>query len=104
MDVQLRNPSIHSLSFESELYLKTIKSHMSCGDNYLKTAIYHQLQTDDGLKQICPYLVNWIQTEVLFLAFSQIGPTNHENKARADAHVLNLSDTGGTWANSKSSS
>lgn len=29
-----------------------------------KTTIYHQLQVDQGLKQILPYCINWIQEEV----------------------------------------
>lgn len=63
-DIQLRSPSIHTLSFECELYLKNIKSSMFSNELFKKTEIYHQLQVDQGLKQILPYLINWIQTEV----------------------------------------
>ena len=37
---------------------------MYSDDYSLKYEVYHQLQIDEGLKQICPYLVNWIQQEV----------------------------------------
>ena len=62
--IQLRSQSIHTLSSECELYLQNIKSRMYSDDYSLKYEVYHQLQIDEGLKQICPYLVNWIQQEV----------------------------------------
>ena len=69
MDLQLRNPSIHTLSFECELYLKNIKATMFSNDILKKTEIYHQLQLDPGLKQILPYLINWIQSEVCSILY-----------------------------------
>lgn len=62
-DIQLLSQSIHLLSFECELYLKNIKDRMYIVDGK-NTEIFHQLQIDDGLKQICPYLVHWIQSKV----------------------------------------
>ena len=62
-DVQLLSQSIHSLSFECELYLKKIKSRLYSPEAE-NTEIFHQLQTDEGLKQICPYLVEWLQSTV----------------------------------------
>lgn len=66
-DVQLLNQSVrsvHSLSFECELYLKKIKSRLYSPEEE-NTEVFHQLQTDEGLNQLCPYLVNWIQSTVL---------------------------------------
>lgn len=71
-DVQLRSPSIHILSFECELYLKNIKVSMFANELFKKTEIYHQLQVDQGLKQILPYLVNWIQTEVWMINYQHL--------------------------------
>ena len=65
-DVQLLNQSVrsvHSLSFECELYLKKIKSRLYSPEEE-NTEVFHQLQTDEGLNQICPYLVSWIQSTV----------------------------------------
>ncbi|CBK23396.2 uncharacterized protein [Blastocystis hominis] len=60
-DVQLLSQSIHSLSFECELYLKKIKSRLYSSEEE-NTEVFHQLQTDEGLNQICPYLVDWVQS------------------------------------------
>ena len=64
-DVQLLSQSIHSLSFECELYLKKIKSRLYSSEEE-NTEVFHQLQTDEGLNQICPYLVDWVQSTVLY--------------------------------------
>ena len=64
-DVQLLSQSIHSLSFECELYLKKIKSRLYSPEEE-NTEVFHQLQTDEGLNQICPYLVDWVQSTVLY--------------------------------------
>lgn len=63
-DVQLLSQSIHPLTFECELYLKKIKSRLYSPEEE-NTEVFHQLQTDEGLNQLCPYLVNWIQSTVL---------------------------------------
>lgn len=68
-DIQLLSQSIHLLSFECELYLKNIKDRMYIVDGK-NTEIFHQLQIDDGLKQICPYLVHWIQSKVVPIVVS----------------------------------
>ena len=62
--IQLRSQSIHTLSFECELYLQNIKSRMYSDAYSLKYEVYHQRQIAEVMKQICPYLVNWIQQEV----------------------------------------
>ena len=67
-DVQLLSQStrsVHSLSFECELYLKKIKSRLYSSEEE-NTEVFHQLQTDEGLNQICPYLVDWVQSTVLY--------------------------------------
>ena len=64
MPIQLRSQAIHTMSFECELYLQNIKSQMYSDEYCMRYEVYHQLQIDEGLKQICPYLVNWIQSEV----------------------------------------
>lgn len=62
--ISFHDASIHSLSFECELFLKNIKSRMFSNNTIVKAEMYHQLHFDEGLKQILPYLVNWIQNEV----------------------------------------
>ena len=64
LDISLRNSSIHSLSFECELYLNNIKTRMFSTNSTAKAEMYHQIHVDEGLKQILPYLVHWIQSEV----------------------------------------
>ena len=64
---------------------------MYCTSNNKKTEIYHLLQNDKGLKQILPYLVNWIQTEVVECAYCwSLGPDNHENKTKGDVILFEL--------------
>lgn len=69
--IQLHKPSIHTLSFECELYLNNIKSTMFEDKTSKRSVVYHQLQVDCGLKQILPYLINWIQSEVQTLMKSK---------------------------------
>ncbi|KNB41929.1 transcription initiation factor TFIID subunit [Blastocystis sp. subtype 4] len=66
LDISLRNSSIHSLSFECELYLNNIKTRMFSTNSTAKAEMYHQIHVDEGLKQILPYLVHWIQSSIDF--------------------------------------
>ena len=59
LDISLRNSSI-----ECELYLNNIKTRMFSTNSTAKAEMYHQIHVDEGLKQILPYLVHWIQSEV----------------------------------------
>lgn len=92
IDISVRDSSIHSLSFECELYLNTIKTRMFSDSNTTKGEMYHQLHVDDGLKQILPYLVNWIQSEVSVGDFYYLGATDSENEARRHVVVSGVSD------------
>lgn len=88
----MRDSSIHSLSFECELYLNTIKTRMFSDNNTTKGEMYHQLHVDDGLKQILPYLVNWIQSEVGDGVACHLGATDSENEAGRHACVPGVPD------------
>lgn len=88
----MRDSSIHSLSFECELYLNTIKTRMFSDSNTAKGEMYHQLHVDDGLKQILPYLVNWIQNEVSVGVICHLGSTDSENEAGRHAVVSGVPD------------
>lgn len=37
---------------------------MFSNNSTAKAEMYHQIHVDEGLKQILPYLVHWIQSEV----------------------------------------
>lgn len=87
VEISVRDPSVHSLSFECELYLKNIKVRMFSEDDAQKAEMYHQIHIDEGLKQICPYLVSWIQSEVNAMDLLNIGPIDSANEARIDVVV-----------------
>ena len=65
---------------------------MFSDSNTAKGEMYHQLHVDDGLKQILPYLVNWIQNEVGDGVICHLGPTDSENEAGGHARVSGVSD------------
>ena len=92
MDISVRDSSIHSLSFECELYLNTIKTRMFSDSNTAKGEMYHQLHVDDGLKQILPYLVNWIQNEVGLEEACHAGPADSEDEAGRHAFIPGVPD------------
>lgn len=54
---------------------------MFSDSNTAKGEMYLQLHVDDGLKQILPYLVNWIQNEVSVGVICHLGSTDSENEA-----------------------
>ena len=92
IDISVRDSSIHSLSFECELYLNTIKTRMFSDSSMVKGEMYHQLHVDDGLKQILPYLVNWIQNEVGVGDFCHVGAADSEDEAGGHAFVSGVPD------------
>ena len=74
--VSIHDSTVHTLSFECELYLSKIKSYMVSKRYEEQARIYHQIHIDKGLGQILPYVVNWIQTTVRGDHFNFIHSSN----------------------------
>ena len=65
---------------------------MFSDSSMVKGEMYHQLHVDDGLKQILPYLVNWIQNEVGVGDFCHVGAADSEDEAGGHAFVSGVPD------------
>ena len=75
---------------------------MFSDSNTAKGEMYHQLHVDDGLKQILPYLVNWIQNEVGVGVICHLGATDSENEAGRHAVVPGVPDARDTQSGAES--
>ena len=70
--MSIHDSTVHTLSFECELYLSKIKSYMVSKQYEERARMYHQIHIGKGLGQILPYIVNWIQTTVCDYHFHSI--------------------------------